>query len=1031
MGRRLSPLAAIPWLSRPSPRCHAGHHGPSRRKRWDLRSSTRRQRKTQDSLGIFELNSMSSVEKPSNGRSNGHAPTNAAAADAAQAPQAQQGQTEQNPCDARSEADLLWKLRKYLVLLAILAAAITFQAGLGPPGGFWQQGQHGYHAGDVVLRYSYPRRYLVFFYCNTTAFGASLIVLILLLVKELSRKAIWLRSLQFAMVLGLLGLMGAYAAGSCREVRTSVYIWALLVGIFAYITLHVVFFRHLAPQWLCEIFYTIRKQWKEILGSIHGDGGTDKTGTPGQTGETGDSDEMKRLEQNRSFLLVLATLAATVTYTAGLNPPGGFWPDDNKPSHLAGDPVLRNHYPRRFKAFLVCNATAFAGSLVIIIMLLSNTAVDHVVKSNALRLCVLVSLFGLMGAYAAGSCREVHTSIYVFALVGAVFLYLCIQWIEHIVPKPDCIKKSIEWVGTKKTHLLQKLGSFIMRGANHTDETRSTPRAQNPENNRRSNTSDTAKDDVQRLRTYLLLLGILAATVTYQAGLNPPGGFWQDNDGHTAGDPILEAINPNRYKAFFYCNATAFVASLVIIILLQSQLITVGAMKRHILQTAMALDLFGLMGAYAAGSSRKFSTSVYVFILALVVFTYFTLHVLLSMALKTQLKTKLEYVPELFHRFTRDCFRRTEGGSDDGRNNLVEQQNEEKDLEKRRKFLMMLAILAASITYQSGLSPPGGFWSDNNGHRAGDPVLHDEFRRRYRIFFYFNATAFMASLAVIMLLVNKRLCHKGLKSCALRACVLVDLISLMGAFAAGSCRRVLTSIYVILVVAAVFVYVMIQILVLQFAEQKVNFLNKRRSGFESQQRSMTPTGPTGSTDKKRTEHKWRKDLMLIGTLAVTVTYQAGLLPPGGLWPSDLDNHYAGDPILKVTHPIRYKVFFYCNATAFMASTVMVILLLNNTISKYKRSLLAMKTAMVLDLLGLLGAYAAGSCRKFKTSAYIFALVIAVFIYIVIHVLLSFDDVALLVKEKGKKWMPCLKMWDQIETGASDQPSATQSGDPPV
>jgi hypothetical protein len=64
--------------------------------------------------------------------------------------------------------------------------------------------------------------------------------------------------------------------------------------------------------------------------------------------------------------------------------------------------------------------------------------------------------------------------------------------------------------------------------------------------------------------------------------------------------------------------------------------------------------------------------------------------------------------------------------------------------------------------------------------------------------------------------------------------------------------------------------------------------------------------------------------------------------------------------------------------AFMASMVMVTLL-NNTISKYKRSLLAMKTAMVLNLLGLLGAYAAGSCRKFKTSAYIFALVIAVFI----------------------------------------------------
>ncbi|KAG8076087.1 hypothetical protein GUJ93_ZPchr0006g42706 [Zizania palustris] len=857
---------------------------------------------------------MDSVEQPSNS----HTPVSTA--DEAQA----------------SEAELLWKLRKYLMLLAILAAAITFQAGLAPPGGFWQEGRHGYLAGDVVLRYSYHRRYLVFFYCNTTAFGASLIVLVLLLVKkEVNRNWVWLRSLQFTMVLGLLGLMGAYAAGSCREVRTSIYIWALLVGIFAYITLHVIFFRHLAPQWLREKFYDIRKHWKEILGRIFKR--TDEPETPGQMEETGDSNPEKNLEQNRSFLLVLASLAATVTYTAGLNPPGGFWPDDSKPSHLAGDPVLRDHYPRRFKAFLICNATAFAGSLVIIIMLLSNTAVDHVVKSNALRMCVVDNI------QSRSSVQNNEDSV------------------DSGMPSPPI-----------------------------------------PD-----------KDDVQKLRTYLLLLGILAATVTYQAGLNPPGGFWQDNedgpDGHTAGDPIWEAINHKRYNAFFYCNATAFVASLVIITLLQSQPITVGAMKRHILQTAMLLDLFGLMGAYAAGSSRKLSKSVYVFCLAILVFTYVVLHVLLSVALKTRLRTTIDHVAKKFHSFTKDCFRRTDGGSGDGLNKLEKQQNEEKHLEKQqneekhlekeqneekhlekqRKFLMLLAILAASITYQSGLSPPGGFWSDNKGHREGDPVLHDEFPRRYRVFFYFNATAFMASLAVIMLLVNKRLCHKGLKSYALRFCVLVDLVSLMGAFAAGSCRRVLTSIYVILVVGAVFVYVMIQVLVLTFAREKVNSILERfkNKPAEHQQRSMNQNG---SIRGKRTVHKWRKDLMLIGTLAVTVTYQAGLLPPGGLWPSDVggeDSHFAGDSIFKVTHPIRYKVFFYCNATAFMASMLMVILLLNNTISKYKRALFAMKTAMV----------------------------------------------AKLVKRKGKKWMPCLEMWDLIETEASEQPSVTQPGEvhPPV
>jgi hypothetical protein len=163
---------------------------------------------------------------------------------------------------------------------------------------------------------------------------------------------------------------------------------------------------------------------------------------------------MEELERNRSFLLVLATLAASVTYVAGLSPPGGFWPDNKKPQYLAGDLVLLEHHPCRFKAFLVCNATSFAGSLVIIIMLLSNTAVDHVVKSNALRLCVLVSLFGLMGAYGARSCREVRTSLYVFCLVGAVLLYLFLQWIEPFVTKPACVEKSIGWMREKKNEVL-------------------------------------------------------------------------------------------------------------------------------------------------------------------------------------------------------------------------------------------------------------------------------------------------------------------------------------------------------------------------------------------------------------------------------------------------------------------------------------------------------------------------------------------------------------------------------------------------
>jgi hypothetical protein len=85
----------------------------------------------------------------------------------------------------------------------------------------------------------------------------------------------------------------------------------------------------------------------------------------------------------------------------------------------------------------------------------------------------------------------------------------------------------------------------------------------------------------------------------------------------------------------------------------------------------------------------------------------------------------------------------------------------------------------------------------------------------------------------------------------------------------------------------VFLYVMIQVLVLTFAKDKVNGLLERIFSirpFERKHPSMNRR--RSSQVRKRSEHKWRKDLMLIGTLAVTVTYQAGLLPPGGLWQDD-------------------------------------------------------------------------------------------------------------------------------------------------
>ncbi|KAL6597061.1 hypothetical protein ACP70R_047195 [Stipagrostis hirtigluma subsp. patula] len=71
---------------------------------------------------------------------------------------------------------------------------------------------------------------------------------------------------------------------------------------------------------------------------------------------------------------------------------------------------------------------------------------------------------------------------------------------------------------------------------------------------------DGDKEFEQSQTKYLLLFAILVATVTYTAGLDPPGGVWQETKGgHSTGDPILQDTGRAQYMVFYYLNTTAFV----------------------------------------------------------------------------------------------------------------------------------------------------------------------------------------------------------------------------------------------------------------------------------------------------------------------------------------------------------------------------------------------------------------------------------------------------------------------------------------
>ncbi|XP_034570090.1 uncharacterized protein [Setaria viridis] len=451
-----------------------------------------------------------------------------------------------------------YKVRSLVMLLATLVVTITYQAGLDPPGGTWQDNKDGNMAGDPILLTVNARRYKAFFYCNTVAFLASLQAIFLVQkMRELRHHL-----LNAVMVLSLLGLLGAYVAGISRDLRsfTLPMVMAVAAVLIIYIATHVLLFKQLDQR------YNIKRD-----------------------------DEL--VENMRKRLLLFAILLATMTYKAGISPPGGFLLlQDNQPGYHAGDAVLSYNFPRRYKAFFLCNSVSFVLSIALNMVLVNPIQYRLAIRRHALSVCTAAGLFGLVGAYAAGSTQHLKTSIYILALSAVVLFFVPIPFMAY------------GFTGGS-THVM------VTTMSNNTTQEAAT------ETNRRDNKA-TKKKRIHAKRKCLILLGILAAAVTYQAGLEPPGGAWQSSSGdYEAGNPIMHDNRRTRYLTFFYMNSTSFMASIVVILL---QLVPKKLFGRYHYQHTYAtwqmivLDLLGLLGAYAAGSTRAIKTSVYVILLFMI-----------------------------------------------------------------------------------------------------------------------------------------------------------------------------------------------------------------------------------------------------------------------------------------------------------------------------------------------------------------------------------------------------------------------------
>nr|CAB3501376.1 unnamed protein product [Digitaria exilis] len=84
----------------------------------------------------------------------------------------------------------------------------------------------------------------------------------------------------------------------------------------------------------------------------------------------------------------------------------------------------------------------------------------------------------------------------------------------------------------------------------------------------------------------LLVVATLITTLTYQLGSSIPGGYWQDTQPaeagkppHTAGDPVMRDLHPERYWVFVVASWMGFAGSMLMTL---SLLVRMPVDSRHV-----------------------------------------------------------------------------------------------------------------------------------------------------------------------------------------------------------------------------------------------------------------------------------------------------------------------------------------------------------------------------------------------------------------------------------------------------------------
>ncbi|RYR74990.1 hypothetical protein Ahy_A02g009701 [Arachis hypogaea] len=108
---------------------------------------------------------------------------------------------------------------------------------------------------------------------------------------------------------------------------------------------------------------------------------------------------------------------------------------------------------------------------------------------------------------------------------------------------------------------------------------------------------------LKEIRGNLAMVATMIASMTFQIGLNPPGGVVQNSDNGFIGQSVFAKVNRSNYKGYLWTNSVSFYTSIISCIWLISGAPVGPGFPTLLLSTLMCVSLSLLAISYSFGVS--------------------------------------------------------------------------------------------------------------------------------------------------------------------------------------------------------------------------------------------------------------------------------------------------------------------------------------------------------------------------------------------------------------------------------------------